>query len=51
MHDACMSCPAAERCDFIRGEHCDELLEKLVEDSREEYYKAWLEYIGEYADS
>lgn len=44
-------CPAAKVCEYftpVTSEAEDAVIEELVEQEREEYHKAWIEYISEY---
>ena len=46
--EGCDRCAMRRWC---RGrEACDRMLESAVEDERDEWYEAWFEYIGQYAD-
>ena len=52
MLEACMRCPAADRCAMdALSELCDILLEEEVRKEKNEFFQAWLDYISEYADS
>lgn len=44
----CDTCPARRWC---RGmDSCDRMLERFVEEERDDWYEAWFAYIGEYSD-
>ena len=50
-YNGCACCPEADRCPTFNGledDACEALLRGEVESARDEYYRAWLEYIGEY---
>ena len=50
MHDWC-DYEGCEFCEMRRWcldkDSCDEMLESAVEEGREDWYKAWFEYISE----
>lgn len=53
MYYGCYYCPKAFKCNALCGawsETCDSLLDEEIESARDEYYKAWLDYISEYND-
>lgn len=51
MFDECFYCPAAERCSMSGNQdECDELLTRVLDESRDAFNKAWEEYVGEDAD-
>ncbi len=52
MFEGCNNCYCSGNCGMDpMCEQCDFLLETEIEKARDEYYLAWLAYLGEYADS
>ena len=52
MWTECDYCPMAGKCWMeCEIDTCDTALKNLVDSSYQEYFDAWMEYIGEYADS
>lgn len=56
MHSICAVCAASEQCpcygacDEGNYGQCDEVLAVFIEDCRDEYHKAWAEYIKKFND-
>lgn len=51
MHQECDLCPMCGLCGGYRSEEdCADMLEKMIEDEREEFHHAWRAYISEYED-
>lgn len=51
MYQECDFCPMCGLCGGYRSEEdCAEMLEKMIEDGREDFHRAWREYISDYED-
>lgn len=50
--EGCECCPAAWYCERYGYDEtkCDELLEKIIEKGRKEYYNGWDSYINDRED-
>ena len=50
-HEYASECEFCEMRRYCRGEEsCEMMLESFVEEERQDWYEAWFEYIGPYAD-
>lgn len=50
MYDGCTYCPVRAYCDGDPdGERCDELITRMIENGRIDYYKEWFKYVGDEA--
>lgn len=51
MYEGCATCMARDYCRFeYDSEQCDEILDRMIEAARIDYYKDWFNYVGENGD-